>query len=139
MSLFGITKGQKTSNKDIAMKEKPDKLKTIQAFPTTQIGIKTTEIYFNVNEIAQDKEVKTARPTRHGTGPSEITQPRSRLETEKTTVQPGSNDVTGNENESTSSQIRIPLRRRSCLGKECLIGTLVMLAFIFSVINLCLL
>ncbi|XP_068728643.1 uncharacterized protein [Montipora capricornis] len=70
--------------------------------------------------------------------PSDITQPRSRLNPEETTVQPGSHDVIGNGNGSPTSQLRIPLRRRLCPDKEYLIGTLVMLVFIFSVINLCL-
>ena len=141
MSLFGLRKGPKGSNKDTAMKEKPSKLKTIQVFPSTQIPrIKATEISFNVNGIAKDKEnalppLKTAKPMYT---PSDITQPRSRLNTEETTVQPGSHDVIGNGNGSPTSQLRIPLRRRLCPDKECLIGTLVMLAFIFSVINLCL-
>lgn len=133
--------GSKTTSKEHTIKTKPGKVRKINVCPSPEIAIRSaTKIATNIAGMIPEKseDVPPLIETRPERGtPDGFNGRESSLEMDATQpTQPWSNAENGHRDGNSPSNF--PRLRRNCPETACMMRSLVAMAFIFSLANLCL-
>ena len=131
--------GPKATNKEHTIKAKLGKVKKIQVFPSPEIGIRSaTKLATNVAGLTPERSddappLIETRPER-GT-PDGFNGRESSLEMDEIVTQPWSNVENGHRDGNPS---KLPRLGRNCPESACMMRSLIAMAFLLSLANLCL-
>ena len=139
MSLPGLKRqGSKTTSKEHTIKTKPGKVRKITVCPSPEIGIRSaTKIATNSVGLIPEKSEDVPPLTRPERGTLDGFNGRENsLEMDEIITQPWSHAENGHRDGNFPS--KLPRLRRNCPENACMMRSLVAMAFLFSLVNLCL-
>ena len=130
--------GSKTTSKRHTIKTKPGKVRKIDVCPSPEIAIRSaTKIATNIAGQIPEKSEDVSPLTRPERGtPDGFNGRESSLEMTEIITQPWSHAE--NEHRDGNAPSKLPRLRRNCPENACMMRSLVAMAFLFSLVNLCL-